>query len=75
MTGMNEQQLRSVCQKLNVPVTNSMGIGKLIDAIFGEYCETSPDSTNIFTDYPVETSPLTKRHRSNPSLTERFELL
>ncbi len=74
VTGMNEQELRSVCQKLNVPVTNSMGIGKLIDAIFGEYCEHHLIQPTFITDYPVETSPLTKRHRSNPSLTERFEL-
>jgi len=74
VAGMNEDELRSVCEKLNVPVTKSMGYGKLIDAIFGEYCEHHLIQPTFITDYPVETSPLTKRHRSDPSLTERFEL-
>ena len=74
VTGMNEEQLREVCEKLNVPVNKTMGIGKLIDAIFGEYCEHHLIQPTFITDYPVETSPLTKRHRSNPGLTERFEL-
>ncbi|PKO96345.1 MAG: lysine--tRNA ligase [Bacteroidetes bacterium HGW-Bacteroidetes-7] len=74
VAGMGEDDLRAVCQKLNVPVNNTMGIGKLIDAIFGEYCEHHLIQPTFITDYPVETSPLTKRHRSNPALTERFEL-
>ena len=71
---MNEEQLREVCKKLNVPVEPSFGAGKLIDAIFGEYCEKHLIQPTFITDYPVPTSPLTKRHRSNPNLTERFEL-
>ena len=71
---MNEEQLREVCKKLNVPVEPSFGAGKLIDAIFGEYCEKHLIQPTFITDYPVSTSPLTKRHRSNPNLTERFEL-
>ncbi len=74
VAGMNEEELRKVCEKLKVPVTKSMGVGKLIDAIFGEYCEEHLIQPTFITDYPVETSPLTKRHRSNPALTERFEL-
>lgn len=74
VTGMGEAELREVCKQLNVPVNNTMGVGKLIDAIFGEYCEHHLIQPTFITDYPVETSPLTKRHRSNPALTERFEL-
>ncbi|MFA6335155.1 MAG: lysine--tRNA ligase [Bacteroidales bacterium] len=74
VAGMNENELRAVCEKLNVPINKSMGAGKLIDAIFGEYCEHHLIQPTFITDYPVETSPLTKRHRSNSSLTERFEL-
>lgn len=74
VAGMGEDELRTVCNKLNVPVNNTMGVGKLIDAIFGEYCEKHLIQPTFITDYPVETSPLTKRHRSNPALTERFEL-
>ncbi len=74
VAGMDEEELRKVCEKLNVPVSKSMGVGKLIDAIFGEYCEEHLIQPTFITDYPVETSPLTKRHRSNPALTERFEL-
>jgi lysyl-tRNA synthetase class 2 len=74
VSGMDENELRTVCEKLNVPVSKSMGVGKLIDAIFGEYCEEHLIQPTFITDYPVETSPLTKRHRSNPALTERFEL-
>jgi len=74
VAGMSEDELRSVCEKINVPVTKSMGYGKMIDAIFGEYCEHHLIQPTFITDYPVETSPLTKRHRTNPSLTERFEL-
>ena len=74
VTGMYEAQLREVCKKLNVPVDPSFGVGKLIDAIFGEYCEKHLIQPTFITDYPVATSPLTKRHRTNPELTERFEL-
>ena len=74
VAGMDEAGLRETCAKLNVPVTKEMGEGKLIDAIFGEYCEKNLVQPVFITDYPVSMSPLTKRHRSNPDLTERFEL-
>ncbi len=74
VTGMDEEQLRAVCKDLKVPVDPSFGVGKLIDAIFGEYCEKHLIQPTFITDYPVATSPLTKRHRTNPDLTERFEL-
>ena len=74
VAGMDETELRGVCDKLDVPVDKTMGVGKLIDAIFGAYCEDNLIQPTFITDYPVETSPLTKRHRSNPALTERFEL-
>ena len=74
VTGMGEEDLRKVCKDLNVEIDETMGVGKLIDAIFGEYCEKNLIQPTFITDYPVETSPLTKRHRENPSLTERFEL-
>ena len=74
MAGMGVDELRAVCKKLNVEITPSMGVGKLIDAIFGEYCEKNFVQPTFVIDYPVEMSPLTKRHRSNPALTERFEL-
>ncbi len=74
VAGMGVDELRAVCKKLNVEVTPSMGVGKLIDAIFGEYCEKNFVQPTFVIDYPVEMSPLTKRHRTNPSLTERFEL-
>ncbi|MBQ0122379.1 MAG: lysine--tRNA ligase [Bacteroidales bacterium] len=74
IAGMDEDQLRKTCKDLNVPVTPSMGAGKLIDAIFGEYCEKNLIQPTFITDYPVAMSPLTKRHRQNPDLTERFEL-
>ena len=72
--GMDEDQLRATCRKLNVEIEPSMGKGKLIDAIFGEYCEKNLIQPTFVTDYPVEMSPLTKRHRNDPTLTERFEL-
>jgi Lysyl-tRNA synthetase (class II) len=74
VAGMDEIELRKVCDKLKVPTDKTMGVGKLIDAIFGAYCEDNLIQPTFITDYPVETSPLTKRHRSNPALTERFEL-
>ena len=74
VAGMDQEQLRATCTKLGVEFTPSMGVGKLIDAIFGEYCEKHLVQPTFVTDYPVEMSPLTKRHRENPALTERFEL-
>ena len=74
ITGQSEQQLREACQRLNVEIDDTMGKGKLIDAIFGTYCEEKLIQPTFITDYPIEMSPLCKRHRSNPELTERFEL-
>jgi lysyl-tRNA synthetase class 2 len=74
VSGMDEETLRKTCRNLNVPVTPSMGKGKLIDAIFGEYCEKHLIQPTFVTDYPKATSPLTKKHREDPQLTERFEL-
>lgn len=73
--GMNEKQLREVCKKLNIEIDDSMGKGKLIDEIFGAKCEGTYIQPTFVIDYPVEMSPLCKRHRYNPELTERFELI
>ena len=75
VAGMNEEQLRAVCNQLDIPVDETMGIGKLIDEIFGEKCEHHYIQPTFITDYPKEMSPLTKEHRENKDLTERFELM
>ncbi|MBT5402489.1 MAG: lysine--tRNA ligase, partial [Crocinitomicaceae bacterium] len=72
---MDLSELKETCKKLEVEIDDSMGKGKLIDEIFGEKCESSYIQPTFITDYPVEMSPLCKKHRSNPELTERFELM
>ena len=72
---MNEPEIREVCTNLGLEVDESMGRGKLIDEIFGEKCESNYIQPTFITDYPVEMSPLCKKHRNNPELTERFELI
>ena len=74
ITGMSEDDLRALCKKLHVEEDATMGKGKLIDEIFGETCEGKLIQPTFITDYPIEMSPLTKKHRNNPNLTERFEL-
>lgn len=73
--GMDENQLRDVCKQLGLEADETMGKGKLIDEIFGEKCEGNYIQPTFITDYPIEMSPLTKKHRDNPALTERFELM
>ncbi len=75
INGMNEEQLRDVCKQLGIEANDTMGKGKLIDEIFGEKCEGNYIQPTFITDYPIEMSPLCKRHRNNPELTERFELM
>ncbi|MDE7408175.1 MAG: lysine--tRNA ligase, partial [Muribaculaceae bacterium] len=75
IAGMDEDALRKVCRDLGIEVDESMGKGKLIDEIFGEKCEGNYIQPTFIIDYPIEMSPLTKLHRDNPALTERFELM
>ena len=75
LNGKSEEEIREICKTLNLEIDDTMGKGKLIDEIFGEFCEGTYIQPTFITDYPVEMSPLTKKHRSNPALTERFELM
>lgn len=75
VSGMDEAQLRDTCKALRLEIDNSMGKAKLIDTIFGEKCEGNYIQPTFITDYPVEMSPLTKKHRSHEGLVERFELM
>jgi len=75
VAGMDEVELRETAKKLGLEVDETMGVGKLIDEIFGEKCEHFYIQPTFITDYPKEMSPLTKEHRDNPALTERFELM
>ena len=75
ITGLDEAALRALAAELGVEVDATMGKGKIIDEIFGEKCEGRYIQPTFITDYPIEMSPLTKRHRHNPELTERFELM
>ena len=75
VSGMSEEELKEVCKKVGIAVDETMGVGKLIDELFGEKCEHHYIQPTFITDYPKEMSPLTKEHRTNPALTERFELM
>ncbi len=75
LTGKSEQEIREVCKTLKMGIDDTMGKGKLIDEIFGEFCEGNYIQPTFITDYPKAMSPLTKTHRENPELTERFELM
>ena len=75
ISDLDEQSLRNVCRQLHVPMDDTMGKGKLIDQIFGEKCEPQLIQPTFITDYPIEMSPLAKKHRSKPGLVERFEAI
>lgn len=75
LTAKTEHEIRKICSELHVAVDPNMGKGKMIDILFGEKCEASFIQPTFITDYPVEMSPLTKKHRSKPGLVERFELI
>src|SRR5690606_29239097 len=75
ITGKTEQELFDFAKSIGIEVDETMGKGKLIDEIFGEKCEGNFIQPTFITDYPIEMSPLTKKHRDNPALTERFELM
>ena len=75
LNGKSEEEIFAICKELKLEVDDTMGKGKLIDEIFGEFCEGNYIQPTFITDYPIEMSPLCKRHRENPDLTERFELM
>ncbi|MBQ3622651.1 MAG: lysine--tRNA ligase [Bacteroidaceae bacterium] len=75
LNGKTEEEIFAICKELKMEVDETMGKGKLIDEIFGEFCEGNYIQPTFITDYPIEMSPLCKRHRENPELTERFELM
>ncbi len=75
ISGKSEIELKEICKSLHIEIDETMGKGKLIDSIFGEKCESHMIQPTFITDYPIEMSPLCKKHRSNPDLTERFELM
>jgi len=75
ISNMKEIELRDICKKMDIEISDQMGEGKLIDAIFGNKCEKEIVDPTFITDYPKSMSPLTKEHRDNPNLTERFELI
>ena len=75
LEGKNEDEIRQICKELKMEIDDTMGKGKLIDEIFGEFCEGTFIQPTFITDYPIEMSPLTKKHRSKAGLTERFELM
>ncbi|MBO5864700.1 MAG: lysine--tRNA ligase, partial [Bacteroidaceae bacterium] len=75
LNGKSEEEIFAICKELKMEVDETMGKGKLIGEIFGEFCEGNYIQPTFITDYPIEMSPLCKRHRNNPDLTERFELM